>query len=37
VILDEAHHYNDTGAEDDDRGDANQRRKLSSSKSGLMA
>jgi len=28
IILDEAHHYSDTGAEDDDRGDANQRRKL---------
>src|SRR3954453_5022290 len=28
VILDEAHHYTDTGTEDDDRGDASQRRKL---------
>jgi hypothetical protein len=28
VILDGAHHYSDTGAEDDDRGDASQRRKL---------
>jgi superfamily II DNA or RNA helicase len=28
VILDEAHHYSDTGAEDYDRADASQRRKL---------
>src|SRR5262249_1431320 len=28
VILDEAHHYSDTGAEEYDRADASQRRKL---------
>ena len=28
VVLDEAHHYSESGAEDDDRGDASQRRKL---------
>ena len=28
VILDEAHHYSESGADDDDRGDASQRRKL---------
>ena len=28
VVLDEAHHYSESGADDDDRGDASQRRKL---------